>query len=173
MQAIYEAEVSSATHPGHTAREWKQAAQHCAEASMAWDEAYARWRAAEAGLQSTLTHEAARADLRRAHDLAVDLEATPLLNEIEALALSARVTLAPGHSPPSIPATHLTQLTQRERQILQLVVAGRTYSEIASQLVISEKTVSSHISSMLRKTNTTSRLELAQLARRVSSATLE
>jgi DNA-binding NarL/FixJ family response regulator len=45
-------------------------------------------------------------------------------------------------------------------------VAGRTYREIARALVLSEKTVSAHISNMLRKTGTASRTELAQLAHR-------
>ncbi len=43
-------------------------------------------------------------------------------------------------------------------------VAGSTYAEIANTLVISEKTVSSHVSNLLRKTHTSSRVELAQLA---------
>jgi DNA-binding CsgD family transcriptional regulator len=43
-------------------------------------------------------------------------------------------------------------------------VAGRTYAEIAAELVISEKTVSSHISNLLRKTGATNRVHLARLA---------
>ena len=56
-------------------------------------------------------------------------------------------------------------------------VAGRTVSaaayrlgEIARTLVLSEKTVSVHISNMLRKTGTASRVELAQLAHRRTAA---
>jgi DNA-binding CsgD family transcriptional regulator len=60
-------------------------------------------------------------------------------------------------------------LTARENEILRLVVAGRTYREIARALVISEKTVSAHISSMLRKTSTASRTELAQKYRRLTA----
>ncbi|MGZ4661646.1 MAG: response regulator transcription factor [Arthrobacter sp.] len=44
------------------------------------------------------------------------------------------------------------------------MVAGKTYSEIASALVISEKTISSHISNMLRKTGAGNRVDLARLA---------
>jgi DNA-binding NarL/FixJ family response regulator len=36
--------------------------------------------------------------------------------------------------------------------------------------VLSEKTVSAHISHLLHKTGTTNRIELAQLARRVASS---
>jgi DNA-binding NarL/FixJ family response regulator len=60
----------------------------------------------------------------------------------------------------------LADLTAREREILSHVAAGRTYREIARALVISEKTVSVHISNMLRKTDTANRIELALLAQR-------
>jgi len=43
---------------------------------------------------------------------------------------------------------------------------ARTYSEIARELVISEKTVSVHISNLLHKTGTANRVDLAGLARR-------
>ena len=45
-------------------------------------------------------------------------------------------------------------LTEREHEILGHVLAGRTYQEIARSLVISEKTVSAHVSHMLAKTVT-------------------
>jgi DNA-binding NarL/FixJ family response regulator len=45
-------------------------------------------------------------------------------------------------------------------------VAGRSYQEIAQSLFISEKTVSVHVSNLLRKTGTTSRVEVAAYARR-------
>jgi DNA-binding NarL/FixJ family response regulator len=47
------------------------------------------------------------------------------------------------------------------------LVAGSTYPEIANTLVISEKTVSAHVSNLLRKTHTSSRVVLAQLAHRI------
>ncbi|HZW44263.1 MAG TPA: LuxR C-terminal-related transcriptional regulator [Dermatophilaceae bacterium] len=61
-------------------------------------------------------------------------------------------------------------LTPREREVLSLVTTGRTYAEIARALYISEKTVSLHISNLLRKTGTANRIELARLAQR-SAAT--
>jgi DNA-binding NarL/FixJ family response regulator len=71
---------------------------------------------------------------------------------------------AAGEEAPSLPG-----LTARENEILRFVAAGYTYREIARALVISEKTVSAHISSMLRKTSTTSRTELAQKYRRLTA----
>jgi DNA-binding NarL/FixJ family response regulator len=46
------------------------------------------------------------------------------------------------------------------------LVSGRTYGEIASELVISEKTVGSHISNLLAKTRTSNRVELTGYAER-------
>ncbi|HYS34951.1 MAG TPA: LuxR C-terminal-related transcriptional regulator, partial [Pseudonocardiaceae bacterium] len=62
-------------------------------------------------------------------------------------------------------------LTARENEILRHVVAGHTYREIARALVISEKTVSAHISNLLRKTSTTNRAELSQKYHRLTSTT--
>ena len=64
-------------------------------------------------------------------------------------------------------AAALPGLTAREREILALVAVGRTYAEIAHELVISEKTVSTHISHLLAKTGTANRVELAGLVHRV------
>ena len=47
------------------------------------------------------------------------------------------------------------------------LVANRTYAEIATALFISEKTVSVHVSNLLRKTGCASRREVAALAGRV------
>jgi DNA-binding NarL/FixJ family response regulator len=57
-------------------------------------------------------------------------------------------------------------LTRREQEVLSHVVAGRTYAEIASELFLSEKTVSTHITNILRKAGTANRVELADWAQR-------
>ncbi|MDR6862678.1 AAA family ATPase [Phycicoccus sp. 3266] len=62
-------------------------------------------------------------------------------------------------------------LTTREREVLDPLLSGATYAQIARQLFISEKTVSSHVSNVLRKTGTTSRIELAALVSRDHSTT--
>jgi DNA-binding CsgD family transcriptional regulator len=54
-------------------------------------------------------------------------------------------------------------LTPREYEVLQLLAAGKTNGNIAEFLEIAERTVKSHIGSMLLKTKTKSRLELVQL----------
>jgi DNA-binding NarL/FixJ family response regulator len=60
----------------------------------------------------------------------------------------------------------LSRLTRRELEVLGHLVAGRSYTEIAGSLFISDKTVSVHVSNLLRKTGTKSRVEAAEFARR-------
>jgi DNA-binding NarL/FixJ family response regulator len=145
--------------------------QACAAAGLAWDEAYARWRAAEACLPRRSHRADGAAHLRRAHEIATGLAAGPLLEQIQALATSAAIPLQATSPAPAVDeaAPSLPGLTARENEILRLVAAGHTYREIARTLVISEKTVSAHISSMLRKTSTASRTELAQKYRRLTA----
>ena len=52
-------------------------------------------------------------------------------------------------------------LTARERQILQLIAAGKSNKHIARELNISDGTVKVHVKNLLRKLNLQSRLEAA------------
>ena len=58
----------------------------------------------------------------------------------------------------------LDQLTGREREVLRLIAQGCTYKEIARELFISVKTVESHVSSVLRKLQLSSRHQLTRWA---------
>jgi DNA-binding NarL/FixJ family response regulator len=58
----------------------------------------------------------------------------------------------------------LDQLTPREREVLRLLARGYTYKEIARRLEVSIKTVESHVSSVLRKLQLSSRHELTRWA---------
>jgi DNA-binding NarL/FixJ family response regulator len=58
----------------------------------------------------------------------------------------------------------LDQLTTREREVLRLIAQGYTYKEIARELFISVKTVESHVSSVLRKLQLSSRHQLTRWA---------
>jgi DNA-binding NarL/FixJ family response regulator len=55
-------------------------------------------------------------------------------------------------------------LTQRELEVLRLVVAGRTNQRIALELHISEKTIEKYLESILRKLGVNSRVEAAVYA---------
>ena len=68
----------------------------------------------------------------------------------------------PGAAPISDPELDL--LTPRERDVLRLLARGYAYKEIASELFISVKTVETHVSSVLRKTQLSNRYELSRWA---------
>ncbi len=58
----------------------------------------------------------------------------------------------------------LDQLSPREREVLRLIARGYTYKEVARDLSISAKTVESHVSSVLRKLQLSTRHELTRWA---------
>lgn len=60
----------------------------------------------------------------------------------------------------------LQQVTPRERDIILLVGRGLSNKQIAAQLVLSERTVHSHLSSIFQKLEVSTRLELALVAYR-------
>lgn len=51
--------------------------------------------------------------------------------------------------------------TEREREVLQLLVSGRSNKEIAAALEIEERTVKMHIASLMRKAGVTNRIALS------------
>jgi DNA-binding NarL/FixJ family response regulator len=58
----------------------------------------------------------------------------------------------------------LDQLTAREREVLRLIARGYTYREVARELFISVKTVETHVSSVLRKLQLSTRHQLTRWA---------
>lgn len=57
-------------------------------------------------------------------------------------------------------------LTQREVEVIRLVAQGKTDREIAEELIIAVRTVTTHVSSILNKTSAASRAEAASFATR-------
>ncbi|MFC5262722.1 AAA family ATPase [Kribbella qitaiheensis] len=169
-RALYAAEAARCRGDSGQSARWREAIEHCQAAGWPWHEAVSRLRCAEAMFDIRSSRSAIGELLRDAHRVALKLGARPLVNDVESLARSARVNLrepvplevAPG-APPA-----LANLTDREKQILTYLVAGRSNTEIANELVISDKTVSVHVSNILRKTGTSTRLEAAALAARIS-----
>jgi DNA-binding CsgD family transcriptional regulator len=168
---LYAAELGRARSPHGSGGEWVRTADAFRDASLPWEEAYACRRAAESLLlQGHAPGRQAAGLLRRGLALAAELRALPVQSALEHLAAQARISVVPVAAHAQPPAAVLRGLTRRELDILDHVVAGRTYAEIARALVISEKTVSSHMSNLLRKTGAANRLDLARLASPDASA---
>ncbi len=90
---------------------------------------------------------------------------TELLAAIqEALAASAQRHRS--HAERDHIARCLHALTERERQVLELVVAGRLNKQIAAELGTVEKTIKFHRANLMRKMGVRSVAELAKLAER-------
>jgi len=97
---------------------------------------------------------AAREELRRAQVVAALLDSAPLAERCTLL--SARVG----------PAQQTTSaLTERERDVMRLLAQGRTNQQIASQLFISPKTASIHVSRILSKLGAANRTEAVSIFR--------
>lgn len=71
------------------------------------------------------------------------------------------------------PASQLTLLTAREREIAQLLAEGRTTKEVASALSLSVKTVETHRMHLMQKLKITSMAELTKYAIREGLTELE
>ncbi len=171
FDAWYLAEVGRARRGHRNAQEWERASTLLVNSGALWEGAYAGWRAAEAHLRGPQPNRACAAKWARlASEAATRLGAQPVLTQTQGLARAARIRLDPVHSPAVEPAVDRLGLTRREREVLAHVAAGRTYAEIAAELVLSEKTVSAHLSHMLRKTGAANRVELAALAARADTA---
>ena len=63
-----------------------------------------------------------------------------------------------------------TDLTQAEQSVLALLCEGYSNAEIAAQLFVAESTVKTHVSHLMRKYGTTSRLKLVVAVHREREA---
>lgn len=167
FDAMYAAEQARARGSDDRAVTWTASVEAFGAAGLPWEEAYSRWRAAEAMLTHPRGRQGGAEMLRSALALARRLGARPVEEELVDLARRARVAIEEPMSTASADLG-LPGLTAREREILDLIAVGRTYGEIARSLVISEKTVSTHVSHLLAKTGSANRVELARLVHRLA-----
>jgi DNA-binding CsgD family transcriptional regulator len=172
-RALREAELARFDGLPVEADRWAVAVRCCHDAALGWEKATATARWCAALMDAGAERERVAGPLREAHAFATSEGADRLRAWLERLAVTARVTLT-APDVPSVPAQRaahhdgrLAGLTPREREVLGHLVAGHTYAEIGHALFISEKTVSVHVSNLLRKTGTSSRQEVAALALRL------
>ena len=113
----------------------------------------------------------AAAQIRRAAEIADRLGARPLREQAEWLARRVRLTLAGDLAAEAeTPGEHVRQqygLTARETEVLRLVAIGRSNRDIATELFISAKTASVHVSNIMSKLGVSSRVEAAAIAFRL------
>ncbi len=82
---------------------------------------------------------------------------------------SGRATLSPNVTQALVQATHQPptpghDLTEREREVLILMVEGLNNTQIAGRLSVSSSTIKSHVSNILSKLEVTSRTEAVTFA---------
>lgn len=83
-----------------------------------------------------------------------------------ALAASLLLEIKGATAPPRLPVSPLDELTERERQILELVAAGYSNREIGQCLHLSEKTVKHYMTNVMQKLQVRNRVEAALLAQK-------
>ena len=149
---------------------------HLCAARGQWAEAVTIWTAFQAGLEAEgsadlplnagrrqdLLHRAARV-LGPGHTR--DARERGAAMSMQAATEFALLLADPSRdSQPAQPATGLTQLSTRERELVSLVAKGRTDAQIADQLYISISTVRSHLDRIRDKTGSRRRADLTRLA---------
>ena len=119
---------------------------------------YVQWRLA---LRMAADHDrpAARELVRAGLDLATGLGAGVLVERLSALAGQLGMSSATAAGP-------LAGLTSRELEVLKLVAVGRSNADIGTELFISNKTASVHVSNILAKLAVSGRGEAAAIAHR-------
>jgi DNA-binding NarL/FixJ family response regulator len=112
-------------------------------------------RAIKAGASGYLTKESASTQLVSAIRKVAGGGAFISAEVAEQLALGA---MPHGEGPPH------TMLSDREYQIFRLLVSGKTVTDIATQLNLSDKTVSTHKARLLEKLGISNQTELVHYA---------
>ncbi len=113
--------------------------------------------ALRAGARGYVLKGASAADMVRAVKVAGDGEAifSPAIAERLIAYFSRHLSAAPA----------FPELTEREREILNLIAQGRSNSEIAARLTLTLKTVRNHVSNIFAKLQVADRAEAVLLAR--------
>jgi len=138
---------------------FEDALEFCRKAGYTPEYTWSCWGFASALLERREFGDKGRAEvlLSEALETAKDLGMPPLLARVEELASSIGEPSAP---------VYPEGLTQREVEVLRLVAAGKTDREIAEELIIAIRTVTTHVGNILNKTGASNRAEAASFATR-------
>ena len=79
-------------------------------------------------------------------------------------AIAARIQRQFVEPPANIPRQLFPELTERERQLLELIAEGLNYAEAATRMGINERTIRNYASNIFQKLNVADRTEAALLA---------
>ena len=151
---------------------WRDAAERWQARENPYLVAYCRWREAEALLgdgdrrrrprRSSEAHRHRVAPRRRVRSRRPSRRLAAR-SRLDLAPTSRRATTGTATTPPDDPFG----LTRRERDVLPLLVKGRTNRQIAEELFISENTAGVHVSNILGKMGASSRTEAAGIAARL------
>jgi ATP/maltotriose-dependent transcriptional regulator MalT len=153
--------LAKAGQPAETSSDHPYALQ----AAGRWREAAAAWEAAGCPYE----HAAALAESPEQDDLLTSLEildelgATPLATVVRRRLRALGMTRIP-RGPRGETKGNPAGLTARQIDVLRLLGKGYTNTQIASQLVVSVRTVDSHVAAVLAKLGAASRREAAAYA---------
>ena len=125
--------------------------------------AVCKFKTADAMLRAKGDRSVAARIAAEALAAARSLGAAPLTADLEVLNRRGRLTARPA---PEDPLRRLG-VTEREAEVLDLLAEGRTNRQIGDALFISDKTVSVHVTNLLRKLGVESRIEAAEMSRRL------
>ncbi|MBM7503251.1 ATP-binding protein [Agromyces aurantiacus] len=131
--------------------EWRRAAD-------LWHEAGAPYQEAAA-----LAESPDESDLMAALAILDRIEAAPLARAVRATLRERGVRAIP-RGPSTLTRANPAGLTARQVEVLRLVAEGRTNAEIADRLVLSVRTVDTHVAAVLAKLGVSTRGEAARMA---------
>jgi len=150
----------TAGKPDQAERHFEDALAFCRKASYRPELAWSCRDYADTLLQrdSPGDRPKAIALLQESLDISTELGMRPLMEQVVSLQEQA-------DQPAKAPA-YPDGLTPREVEVLRLVAAGKTDLGIAEELFLSTRTVTTHVSNILNKTNAANRAEAAAYASR-------
>src|SRR2546430_2373016 len=94
-------------------------------------------------------------------------EHKPAMRAEASLAKTEEAPLLPAQSVSSASSRSSQSLSRQERRVLHLLVAGRTYTEMAEELIVSLNTVKTQVSSIYRKLGVSRRAQAIAEASRL------